>query len=187
MPPSSRRSSAEIESLFAGNLAPLRAFVRVRMGSALRARESVDDLVQSVCREVITDLEDFEDRGRLAFRKWLFLQATRKILDRKRYYESGKRSVAREVSPRGDADEDFDELLTCYVTLVTPSRHATAKEEVERVERCLRQLPAGQRDAVTMTRILGLSTEEVARQMGRTPSAVRGLVARGLARLSSML
>ena len=48
-------------------------------------------------------------------------------------------------------------------------------------------LPDNQRDAVTMSRLMGLSYDQVAEQMGLTESAVRGLVARGLAALSGVL
>ncbi len=48
-------------------------------------------------------------------------------------------------------------------------------------------LPAAQRDAVAYVKLLGLSYERVARRMGRSESAVRGLVARGLATLAEEL
>jgi DNA-directed RNA polymerase specialized sigma24 family protein len=38
-----------------------------------------------------------------------------------------------------------------------------------------------------MSRLLGLGYEQIAQQMGTTEAAVRGLVARGLAALSSVL
>ena len=44
-----------------------------------------------------------------------------------------------------------------------------------------------QREAVALSRIVGLSYEEIAAQMECSESAVRGLVARGLARLSTLL
>lgn len=51
----------------------------------------------------------------------------------------------------------------------------------------MQQLPDNQRDAVTMSRLMGLSYDQVAEQMGVSESAVRGLVARGLAALSTQL
>ena len=61
------------------------------------------------------------------------------------------------------------------------SRHASAKEEIERFEAALAELPENQRDAVMMSRLMGLDYSEISDVMGVTPSAVRGLVARGLA------
>jgi DNA-directed RNA polymerase specialized sigma24 family protein len=48
-------------------------------------------------------------------------------------------------------------------------------------------LPEAQRDAVLLSRIAGLGYQEIARQKGITEAAVRGLVARGLARLAGLL
>ena len=44
---------AAFDTLFARNMGALRAFVRARVGGVVAQRESVDDLVQSVCREVL--------------------------------------------------------------------------------------------------------------------------------------
>jgi len=177
---------AAFDSLFARNLPPLMAFIRMKAGGQILARESVSDLAQSVCREVLMDGEDFEYRGETQFRNWLFLQATRKVMDRGRYLKAAKRDVAQEVS----ADESNDEaqsLLECYGTFCTPSRAAGAREELARLETAIAQLPEQQRDAIASSRVLGLSYSEVAARMGVTESAVRGLVARGLSRLSGIL
>jgi hypothetical protein len=53
--------------LLTGFLPELRAFVRLRLGPELRARETSSDLVQSVCREVLADLDQFEYRGSPSF------------------------------------------------------------------------------------------------------------------------
>lgn len=179
---------AAFGSLFARHLPPLMAFIRIKVGPALAARESVSDLAQSVCREILMDLDEFEYQGEAAFRKWLFLQATRKIVDRSRYHRRARRDQARERRSLQEPSEDEAEsLVECYATLCTPSRHAAAREELERIESALQELPESQRDAVTLSRVMGISYREIAKQMGCTESAVRGLVARGLAELSSLL
>ncbi len=42
-----------IEALLAEHLPGLRAYVRLRMGPDLRAKESASDLVQSACCEIL--------------------------------------------------------------------------------------------------------------------------------------
>ena len=175
-----------LQSLFGRNLPQLIAFLRVRMGRLVSAKESVHDLAQSVCREVLQDLDDFEYRGDEAFRKYLFVQATRKILDKKKFYTRDRRDAAREVDVFANRDEgdQRESLLGAYKSIYSPTKIADGNEFLERIEDALTELPEAQRDAIALTRMMGLSTAEAAEQLGTTDAGVRGLVARGLARLS---
>ena len=71
------------------------AFLRARVGSALAARESIHDLAQSVCREVLRDQAELTFRSDESFRAFLFLQASRKIVDRARYHRMAMRDPQR--------------------------------------------------------------------------------------------
>jgi RNA polymerase sigma-70 factor (ECF subfamily) len=174
-----------LESVFARNMAPLVAFIRTRIGPHLAARESATDLAQSVFREVIQDLDAFEYRGDAAFRGWLYQQAVRKIVNRNRFHFSQRRDIDREARP--GKEDDVGAVFDCYATFGTPSRLVAAREDLERFERAVESLPEKQRDAVTMSRLLDLDYAEIAGLMGCSESAVRGLVARGLATLASQL
>lgn len=175
-----------VDTLFARNLPPLVAFIRARTGKAVAARESAVDIAQSVFREVLQDADRIELLGEGAFRNWLFMQATRKVLDRAKFHGRERRDAGREIA-LPEAGPAADALLACYATIASPSHHAVAREELERFETAVQQLPENQRDAVTMSRLMGLSYDQIAQQLGTTESAVRGLVARGLAALSSQL
>jgi RNA polymerase sigma-70 factor (ECF subfamily) len=175
-----------VDSLFARNLPPLVAFIRARAGKAIAARESAVDIAQSVFREVLQDVDHIELQGEGAFRNWLFQQATRKVLDRAKFHGRDRRDVQKEVAIP-EAGPAADALLACYASIASPSQHAVAREELARFEAAVQQLPENQRDAVTMSRLMGLSYDQIAEQLGTSESAVRGLVARGLAALSSQL
>jgi len=181
-------NSTAFGNLFGRHLPALQAFVRVKAGPGVLRKETPDDLVQSVCREVIEDLDQFEYRGEDAFRAWLFLKASRKIVDRHRFHNREKRSVKREQSlASGDDDAQMEGLLTCYATFCTPSRVVSARQEVARIESVLEKLPDEQREAVSLSRMMGLPYPEIATVMERSEASVRGLVARGLARLADEL
>ncbi len=175
-----------LTSLFQRNLPPLVAFIRARAGKVVAARESAADIAQSVFREVLEDADKIELKGEGAFRNWLYMQATRKVLDRAKFHARDRRDAGKEV-PIPEAGPGADALLGCYATVVSPSRHAGAREELARIEDAVQSLPASQRDAVTMSRLMGLSYAQIAEAMQMTESAVRGHVARGLAALSSVL
>ncbi|MCB9870511.1 MAG: sigma-70 family RNA polymerase sigma factor [Planctomycetes bacterium] len=174
---------AAVGDLLARNYQRLCAFVRIELGGALAARESVEDVVQSVCREVLHDVDRLEVRSEPQFRRFLLLEATRKILARHRSLHRQCRDVRREhlagIAATG--------LLADYATFCTPSRVASAREEIERIEAALAELPERQRVAVSMVRMLGLSYPEAAEALECTEPAARALVARGLALLSAKL
>ena len=170
------------ESLFVDALPRLRAFIRMHAGGLVTTKESVSDIAQSVCREVLADIDGFDFRGEEAFRGYLFRHAMHKILNRQRFYRQARRDAAREQA--FGSEIAVRELVSHYATIATPSRHAAAREELARLEAVIRELPEKQRQAIALSRIVGLSYGEIAAQMDCSESAVRGLVARGLARLS---
>ncbi|MCA8968211.1 MAG: sigma-70 family RNA polymerase sigma factor [Planctomycetes bacterium] len=180
---------AAFGSLFERSLPRLVAFVRARAGGAVAAHESAHDLALSVCREALEDIDRFDYRSEEAFRHWLFVRAARKINNRHRYLHRHKRDVSREVSApaRADGESEFENVLTAYATLTTPSRILSARDECTRIEEALAALPDAQREAITLTRVAGLSYAEAAEQSDKTESSMRGLVMRGLARLAELL
>ncbi len=179
-----RGDRAALAKLVAEHMPPLQAFVRVRAGAMLQEQESVGDLVQSVCREALDHLSAIDYRGDAQLRSWLFLLATRKILDRNKYYRRAQRDVAKRVPLDDHATQA---LLRAYGPVATPSQIASAREELDRIERTVAQLPDAQRDAIAYVKLLGLGYADVARRLDVTESAVRGLVARGLATLAERL
>jgi len=178
-----------MNQLFGESLPKLLAFIRIHASDQLLAQESVQDLAQSVFLGVLQDAANLEYRGEEAFRKLLFLRAVRKILDRDRFRLSARRDARREVrlQPKITPDDDAENVPRCYADFATPSRVACAREQLARFENAMRQLPNEQREAIARNRLMQMSYADAAKEMGRTESAVRGLVARGLARVSSVL
>jgi len=171
----------ERRALLERHLGSLRSYVRVRLGSRLRQKETSLDLTQSVCRQVLDRFDDFEYRGEASFRHWLLRQAENKIRDRQRFWHREKRDRSREV--RAEAPAPGGALLD----LCTPSRHLAGREELERLERAFARLPEDFRTVIHYARFEGLGHREIAERMGRTTSATRTLLSRALARLASEL
>ena len=176
-----------VESLLARHLPGLRAFIRLRAGKLIRAKESCSDLVQSVAREALMDLDGFEYRGEKAFRQWLYKRGLHKIINRAEYYQAEKRAAAREIPMQGTNTSPGEDLLACYANFGTPSREAMGAEAMLRLEEAMDQLPEDYREAITLHRLVGLSQKEIAETMGRSEGAVRNLIYRGLARLTVMM
>jgi RNA polymerase sigma-70 factor (ECF subfamily) len=184
----SRGDSVSLDQLLVRYLPGLRAFVRLRMGEHLRARESCSDLVQSVCREVLQDLDEFDYRSEVAFKQWLYTRALNKILNRDRFYKAEKRNIAREVKAPAETSSPQDRLLLeAYQTVFTPSRDAAAHEEIHRLEQAFEELPENYREVITLSRVVGLSHREIGEQIGKNEGAVRVLLHRALARLGRLM
>jgi RNA polymerase sigma-70 factor (ECF subfamily) len=167
------------------HLPSVRAFVRAHMGAQLRARESSSDLVQSVCRELLTHQERFQHPGEHGFEAWLFTTARRKIANRARDLGRDKRDAQREI---GGLDASaIDGLGAAYARMSSPSGHALRREEIARLEAAIDQLPDEQKEVLTLAHLAGLSRAEIGAQMGKTEEAVRALLHRAKARLSILM
>ena len=181
---------AAVERLLERFLPDVRAFVRLRAGPALRARESSSDLVQSVCREILEHAERFRYPSEGAFKHWLFTTAQRKLQHRHEYWMAQKRGAVGEVpidSGQGSSAGDVPDLMSRYRRFSSPSRAASLREEVERVEAAFDQLSEEHREVITLAHLTGLSRAEIAERMQRSEGAVRVLLHRALARLSGLL
>jgi RNA polymerase sigma-70 factor, ECF subfamily len=173
-----------VEKLLHMHLPALQAFVRLRAGGMLRAHESSSDLVQSVCREVLSNIADFRYPGEGAFKAWLYTTALRKISNRVEYYRAEKRDARREVAAD---DLDYDRLLGTYRSFSSPSYRAGVKDEVARIENAFAQMPDEYREVITLAHVAGLSRAEIAAHMGRSEEAVRALLHRALVRTAELL
>ena len=188
--------AAAVQTLLHQHLPGLRAYVRLRVGPALRARESASDLVQSVCRDVLENIERFRYPGESAFKAWLYATALRKIADRAEYWNAGKRDVGREAlaldapfgtSGSGGGGGDDARLADVYRSVCSPSHVAMGREAMDRLESAFEKLPEDYREVVVLSRIIGLSRAEIAERMGRTEASVRNLLSRALAELAGHL
>lgn len=177
----------DLEALLDRHLPAVRAFVRLRAGPAVAAREASSDLVQSVCRELLAAEGHFEYRSEAAFRSWLYTTALRKIVEKDRFYRAQRRDLRREVVGGGTGDDEARSLLDCYQTLVTPSRDVAAREQIARVEEAFQRLSETDREVVTLARIVGLPHAEIAQRIGKTVEASRAILRRALVRLAELL
>lgn len=179
-------SSSSIEALLERHLSALRAFVRLRAGPKVRAYESESDIVQSVCRELLQRRSRFDFRGDSAFRSWLYTAALRKVIEKDRYHSAQKRDVGRRDASL-EATNATPDVLSCYSVLATPSQDVAAREQMDKIERAFEQLSDDHREVLSLARIAGLPSAEVARQMGRSEVASRQLLRRAQVRLAMLL
>lgn len=177
----SRGDALAIDELIARHLPDLRRYVERRISPALLARESGSDVVQSVCREVLTSLGAFEYRGDAAFRVWLQRLALRKLVDHQRRLEAQKRDGERTASPSAA------EWVTLAAALRSPSGEAELREEIAALQRGLALLSDEDRRLVRWVHLEGRTHAEVAARLGCTEVASRKQLSRALARLARLM
>ncbi|MCA8951418.1 MAG: sigma-70 family RNA polymerase sigma factor, partial [Planctomycetes bacterium] len=165
----SRGDAAAIDELLVRHLPSLRAYVRLKAGPVVRAREAESDVVQSVCREVLQRQGEFRFGGEGGFRHWLFRTALRKILDKHKLHTAERRDVRREQAPVRGQDGSaaalaFPDPLAAFAT---PSAVAIGRERFEQIAAAFDRLPPDHAEVVLLSRVVGLSRADVAQAMDR--------------------
>ncbi|MBL8725125.1 MAG: sigma-70 family RNA polymerase sigma factor [Planctomycetes bacterium] len=169
------------EAELAAAVAFLRRFARQSMGHDLRRRESTSDIVQSALREFLTLAQHGAIPPKLATQPWHALLARlafRKIVDRARYHLVRVRHRQKlAVRDGGTTDPGRDD----------PSAAAATREQLQRLETALAQLPADQRTAVVLFYFEQLPHTEIAAHLERSVDASKMLLSRAMAKLGELL
>jgi RNA polymerase sigma-70 factor, ECF subfamily len=179
-----RAGDEEAARLLFDRLRPrLRAYVRRKMPRSLRSKLGESDVIQSAYLAAFLNISDFQDRGDGSFARWVASILDHKLLDEvRRYVETEKRSVSREERLRTTGASG-----RVRGSLPSPSAAAIDAEERARVERAMQRLSPDHRTVLRLIHERGLSLEEAAAEMGRSPEAVRKLHARAVVALSEEL
>jgi RNA polymerase sigma-70 factor (ECF subfamily) len=163
----------------------LALLARLQLGRKLQAKFDPSDLVQQTLLEACQGLPRFRGRGELEFRAWL-RQILAHVLAHaaRRYQGAGRRDVGREVSLHEQLAESSRRLERVLADPATsPSQRAARYEQEVRLAEVLARLPDDYREVIILRNLEGLSHEEAARRLGRSPGAVRMLWVRALGRL----
>jgi len=164
------------------SLPGLTRFVRRRMGPELCSRESASDIVQSTCRELLRSASGYEERGEQCFQNWIRSAAEHKLANRARHWRAACRGDGEESI---EADSGTSEPASPATE--GPLQESLLREEAERFRRAFESLPEEYRRVIVRFQVDGASQAVIARELGRTSDAVRKLIARAMARLSSAL
>ncbi len=149
---------AAYDTLLRSLLPLLRAYVRRRVGDAAASEDLVQDVLLSIHRARHTY------RPERAFAPWWRTVARNATID---YYRRRGRRVGRELSIEG---------------IDIPDENAGPAESEElspELGEALAALPDGQREAVELIHLRGLSVAEAAKEAGVTPGALKVRAHRG--------
>ncbi|MFC1766446.1 sigma-70 family RNA polymerase sigma factor [Planctomycetota bacterium] len=160
--------------------------VRFRMGRELRSKLESMDLVQDAFVAAVKDLDHFEYRNEGDFLRWMSKIAENRIRDNLKRMHADKRDIRREVPvddrmpPAGVEPPRTPEPIR----MTTPSVIMSISEELDKLENAMNLLKPEHRDVIVLTQIEGLSHKDIGDRLGKSPDAVRMLVARAMAALT---
>lgn len=157
---------------------PLLLSIRCRLSQALRARLSSEDVLQSVIKDALRDLQSFEHREEGALGHFLHVCVLNKIRNKADYHGALKRA--------GDVPLDEHMIAGLPAASLDDAPGYLESERFEKLERALVQLEEEVRELVLLRLVEGLSNVEAARALGKTPAATSKAYCRGLARLGTL-
>lgn len=171
---------ALVEAYLGGDSEAFRALYRLHAPRLLRLgrswgldRASAEDVVQSVFLRVHETRDRLQPARPLA--PWLVTIALNLVRDRGR--KAGRHAAARDELAALAGRKEVDD----------PQAMIEGREAAERALRALASLPEAQREAVVAVRVGGLGYAEAAEALGRSETAIRQSVHRGLCRLLESL
>jgi RNA polymerase sigma-70 factor, ECF subfamily len=165
----------------------LLSIARQEFDPDLRAKNSPSDVVQETFVEAQRDFGQFRgdtEAELLAWLRQLLLHRVGKL--RRRYRDTQKRRLAREVALGGDDSTDGP-AGGLAANVPSPSGQAMEHEEDQALQAALGRLPEDYRRVITLRYEEQLPFEEIGELLQRSPEAARKLWARAVERLHEEL
>jgi RNA polymerase sigma factor (sigma-70 family) len=138
----------------------------------LKNKEAAEDLTQEVFVEVYQSIHSF--RGDAQLSTWIYRIAVTKCLNEIKHQQRRKR-FALLVSLFGD---DGTERRVPAAESSNPELELEKKERAEILNKALSRLPDYQRTAYTLSKVEGMSYDEIAKVMNTSLTSVESLIHR---------
>ncbi len=164
-------NEAAVSHLYKRHLARLQRWARGRLPRGAREMMDTDDLVQQVLMKTLRHVDSFEPTRTGGFQSYLRAGVTNLIRDelRRRQRQPPGHQTASSVEAFGPS----------------PLEELVGREKLDRYERGLSQLTESDREIVVARLELGLSYDEIAKELGKpSADAARMAVTRAVTRLA---
>ena len=164
----------------------VRWMVRLRMGKELRRNLDSMDVVQDVLINALGGITDFAYENEGDFVRWLSRIAENALRDNWKRFHAEKRDIRKEVrlNDRGPTTGGRSGGAPGPIDATTPSVIISRKEDLARLEQAIDELKPEYREVIVLTRIEGLSYQEVGNRLSKNSEAVRKLVFRAMSALT---
>jgi RNA polymerase sigma-70 factor (ECF subfamily) len=160
----------------------VRLLAQLELDPRLRGKLDPADAVQQTMLKALQKWDQFRGRTDAELIAWLRTILAHHVSDTLR--KLSNQSVERH-NPLDYSHAHMS--LWMVADQSTPSQKAIRKEQWNRLDEALRQLPDDQRTALELRHLRGISVPDICEQMGRSSAAVAGLLRRGLKTLRCLL
>ncbi len=166
----------------------LRLLAQLQLDQRLQGKIDLSGVVQQTMLEAYQALPkcELQDTDRLA--AWLRRILANNLTDEIRKLKTGKRDLSRERSLEAALEQSSNRLQAWLAAeQSSPSGHAQRLEQALHLSAALAKLPDAQREALMLRHFHGRSLAQIAQHLGRSHTAVAGLLKRGLQQLRNQL
>ena len=162
--------------------------MRLRMGTELRSKLESMDLAQDALLSALGGLGNFTYKNEGDFLRWLSTIAENRLRDNLDKLHADKRDIRKEarLDNNGPTATGGFARTPGAIDVTTPSVIMSRKEELEQLEKAIDTLRPEYREVIVLTKIEGLSYKEISPRLGKSDEAVRKLVSRAMASLTSV-
>jgi RNA polymerase sigma-70 factor (ECF subfamily) len=162
--------------------------IRLRMGKELRSKLESTDLTQDALLSALGDLDNFTYKNEGDFLRWLSTIAENRLRDNLDKLHADKRDIRKEIQlgKPGAHTVSKSAVSLAPIEATTPSVIMSRKEELEKLEKAIDKLKPDYKQVIVLAKIEGFSYKEIADKLDKTSEAVRKLISRAMAALTTV-
>lgn len=163
----------------------LRLLARLQLDPRLRSKLDPSDVVQQTLLKAYEKHDQFRGQTEAELAAWLRTILANTLTDavrRGRVREGLQRSLEASIEQSSSRLEAW-----LAATGSSPSEHLVRHEQLLMLSESLAQLPEDQQRAIELKHLRGYSVDAISQEMGRSKTAIGGLLRRGMKRLREVM